>query len=674
MSFGTPWMLLLLPSVAVIGWLMVRARRLQGEAANRLKGTDAESQAVKLSRRDWLILAALACIVTATARPRWNPQSYEVERHGRDLVIGLDVSRSMLAADIFPNRLETARIVIHEALPAFSGQRVGLVTFSGSASVRVPLTLDHGFVRYMLDRADPTNEDIGGTSLQAAVEKVAQTVLADDSGGKRDFILFTDGEDHLSDLDATAQLLKQCNARALIIGLGDPDRGARIPDPLNEGKWMRHNGVEVVSRLEESTLEELAQRAANVTYFSAGVHPFDLVPLYRQWIASARDDVVVGGLAQIRYTEGYPYLLGLAVALWLIAMNFSISRGSLLLLVLLAGCTRHDVAVDEAAYQAKIDRGEELLQFADEHADREPFAEQSLLVDAREEFLRAALLKPGDIEMARRITAVTQRLHDLEKVIEEKRAEESQRREKLTDMIERLRKLTVRQEGLAQKSQRFLRRQPIPTGEYANLPEQDNLLSPNQLKRLIPPLLSEQQAVRKGTASVQNAITAQRDTLRAILTKAYGSTAQLPATEIDPIVDLLGQTVDVQQQALDSLDSNAVNMAGTNTAFHTSAGRMQQALEAMRGLLPPKPNDESEPVATRNAGDLEVGAEEVDGPTEDGQSQSASTGDFQEALSLRSLPIPDYTPAEILQEEAANQQKRARRKAASAGSKVEKNW
>ena len=147
MSLGTSWMLLLLPLVALAGWLMARARRLQGEAACQLKGVAPEGRRAFLTRRDWLVLAALACVVVALARPRWNPRPYEVERRGRDLVIALDVSRSMLAADLFPNRLEMARIAIHEALPALAGQRLALVTFAGSASVRVPLTLDHGFVR-----------------------------------------------------------------------------------------------------------------------------------------------------------------------------------------------------------------------------------------------------------------------------------------------------------------------------------------------------------------------------------------------------------------------------------------------------------------------------------------------------------------------------------------------
>ena len=272
MSLGTPWMLLLLPVVALAGWLMLRARRLQYEAACRLQGVAPENRPAGLGRRDCLALAALACTVLALARPQWNPRPYDVERRGRDLVIALDVSRSMLAADVFPSRLEAARIAIHEALPVLTGQRIALITFAGSASVRVPLTLDHGFVRYMLERADPSDMDVGSTSLQAAFEMAADNVLTDATGGRRDLVVFTDGEDHLSNIEKTAELLAECGARVLIIGLGDPIQGARVPDASDTDQWMRYKDAEVVSRLEEGTLAKLAGEESARDLLS-GPHP-----------------------------------------------------------------------------------------------------------------------------------------------------------------------------------------------------------------------------------------------------------------------------------------------------------------------------------------------------------------------------------------------------------------
>jgi hypothetical protein len=533
----------------------------------------------------------------------------------------------------------------------------------------------------MLDRADPTDIDTGSTSLQAAIEKISDTVLTDADGGRRDVVVFTDGEDHLSDIDKTAELLAQCEARVLIIGLGDPLRGARVPDSLDKDEWVQHNGVEVISRLQERTLEQLADQAPNVTYYPARNRPFDLVPLYRQWIAGASDDMVVGGLQQVRYTEGYPYLLALAILLWLASTSIA-SRslrvpmtGSLLLLaMLLPGCSPRIEDDGDVAYRARFTQGSELLKFAHEQTGTDPFAERSLLVDAREEFLRAALLRHGDIETAQQITTITRRLRDLETVIEQHRAEEEKRGERLADLIQQLQKLAGRQERLARRSQRILSRRPVPSGEYANLPETGEFLTERQLNRLAPPIATEQRAVREGTESVIKSVTMQRDTLREILTRAYGDIARLPATEIDPIVDLLAETVDAQEQTLANLVPGSVNLPRANTALHTAAGRMQQALDTLRGLQPPKTDEEADAMASRNAGAIDADMEELDSDGQNNAAQPISPGDFQEALSLQSLPIPDYTSSEIMAEEAANQQKRARRKAARAGARVEKNW
>ena len=672
MNLGTPWMLLLLPAVALAGWLMLRARRLQYEAACRLQGVAPEDRPAGLVRRDLLALAALACTILALARPQWNPRPYTVERRGRDLVIALDVSRSMLAADVFPSRLEAARIAIHEALPALTGQRIALITFAGSASVRVPLTLDHGFVRYMLDRADASDVDVGSTSLQAAFEMAADKVLTDAAGGRRDLVVFTDGEDHLSDIEKTAELLAECGARVLIIGLGDPIRGARVPSASNADQWMRYKDADVVSHLDEGTLAKLAEKNPRVTYYPARTRPFGLLPLYQEMISGAADDVVVGELRQVRYTEGYRYLLGLSVALWLVSspVRLRAARNLVLIVLLFPGCARPAEESEEAAFQAKFRRGNELLQYAQGQSGAEPVAQRSILLDAREEFLRAALLRSGDLGTARRITAITRRLRALKVVIEKQRVEEEKRNEDLAKMIERLEKATVRQHRLSQRSQQILRRYPPPPrSQQALLRYSASIM--RELTRLAVPAAVEQRAVRQETVSVRDSIASQRDTLRELLTRAYGDIGKRPTTELDPVADLLEGVLVAQHQALVNLTPKSVRWPQTNTAFQTAAGRMQQSLETLRSLQPPSRDEKDKAMPSMNDGDYDENMETLDSDAPGGKSQPISAGDLKEALSL---PVPNYTSAEILAEEFANQQKRARRKAARAGAKVEKNW
>jgi len=680
MSPGAPWMLLLLPLVVAVGWLMARATRLQHEAACHLKGGAPEQGNVALGREGWKVLTALVCVVVALAQPQWDPRPYDRERRGRDLVVALDVSRSMLAADVFPSRLEMARIAIHEALPTFRGHRVALVTFAGSASVRVPLTLDHGFVRYMLERADPTNMDVGSTSLQAAIEKVASSVLTDGVGGKRDLVVFTDGEDHLSDIEKTAELLARTGVRVLIIGLGDPVRGAPVPDARDAERWMQHNGADVISRLDEKKLIALADRSSNVTYYAARARPFDLVPLYRQLTADAGDEAVVGGVRQVRYTEGYPYLLVLAVVLWLASLAPKPPRlhALVLIILLVPGCNSQVEDQGDPAFQTRCQQGSELLRFAREQSGADAFAERLLLVDAREQFLRAGLLRPGHIEAARQITAITARLRELDKVIEKRRGEERQQREKLDETIQRIETLTERQQQLCQRSRRALRRPPIPSGEQANLPEPQGVnaqVRPRaQLKRLALPISTEQRAVRAETSDILDSITHQQETLRQLLRRAYGDVGELPRTEVDPVAEMLTQTVAAQGEALARLSGESLQWPQANTALHTAAGRMQQALEALRSLQPPVPDAEDEMSGTRRVGDYDEDMDAAGTESRNGGGQAVSPGDFHEALSLRTLPIPDYTSAEIMAEEAANRRKRAQRNAARAGAKVEKNW
>ena len=417
-----------------------------------------------------------------------------------------------------------------------------------------------------------------------------------------------------------------------------------------------------------------------MTYFAARTRPFDLLRLCRQWIADAGDDVVVGGLQRVRYTEGYPYLLALAVVLWLSSAPLSTSKlHHLILLVLfLPGCTPQANVDDDAAFRARFEQGSKLLTFAREQSDADPLAERSLLVDAREEFLLAALLQAGDIETARQIASITRRLRELETEIEKQRAEEERRQEKLAETIRRLEKLTGRQKRLAQRSRQVLRSPPVPSGEAANLPESmlssGQLLPEEELDDLARPLAAAQRPVREETTGILDKITGQRDKLREILTRAYGNVEKLPPTEVDPVVDLLAETVAAQDEALANLVTGKVVLPRANTALHTAAGRMEQAFEALCSLLPPATDEQDDSMASRNAGDYDEELEGLDTGAQNKKSQPQPAGDFQEMLLLQALPIPNYTSAEIMAEEAANQQRRARRNAARAGAKVEKNW
>jgi Ca-activated chloride channel family protein len=243
-------------------------------------------------RRRWkaaLILAAFGLLVAGLARPAWNLQQTTVRRTGRDIVFVLDVSKSMLAEDLAPNRLERAKLAIADVIDKIEGDRVGLLVFAGTAAVKCPLTLDYGFFRMMLDTVSTDSISRGGTMIGDGIRLVLDQMLDKQEKKYKDIVLITDGEDQES---FPLEAAKECAAkgvRLLIIGLGDENEGKRIPvvDASGRRTFMKHEGREVWSRLDANTLREMALAAPGSRYLNVATGTIDLGEVYMQLIASA---------------------------------------------------------------------------------------------------------------------------------------------------------------------------------------------------------------------------------------------------------------------------------------------------------------------------------------------------------------------------------------------------
>jgi Ca-activated chloride channel family protein len=243
-------------------------------------------------RRRWkaaLILAAFGLLVAGLARPAWNLQQTTVRRTGRDIVFVLDVSKSMLAEDLAPNRLERAKLAIADVIDKIEGDRVGLLVFAGTAAVKCPLTLDYGFFRMMLDTVSTDSISRGGTMIGDGIRLVLDQMLDKQEKKYKDIVLITDGEDQES---FPLEAAKECAAkgvRLLIIGLGDENEGKRIPvvDASGRRTFMKHEGREVWSRLDANTLREMALAAPGSRYLNVATGTIDLGEVYMQLISSA---------------------------------------------------------------------------------------------------------------------------------------------------------------------------------------------------------------------------------------------------------------------------------------------------------------------------------------------------------------------------------------------------
>ncbi|HMN97132.1 MAG TPA: VWA domain-containing protein [Phycisphaerales bacterium] len=213
--------------------------------------------------RAWLRLlltvAAMALVVVALADPRLGVTTIETKRRGLDVVFALDVSRSMLAEDVRPNRLERAKLFIRDVVERLPGERVGLVAFAGDAVIACPLTLNHDTFRNILDATDIRDARRGGSSLAEALLAAGDS-FADAAPEGKVIVLIGDGEDHEEDGPRIAALVRrERGARIFTVGIGDSGEGARIP--VGQGArrgWLMHEGREVWTRMEPARLEAIA--------------------------------------------------------------------------------------------------------------------------------------------------------------------------------------------------------------------------------------------------------------------------------------------------------------------------------------------------------------------------------------------------------------------------------
>lgn len=264
-----------------------------------------------------LLLLALAFLFVALARPQWGHKMEHIERRGLDLVLLQDISLSMLAEDIKPNRLVRSRHEIAAFLESLSGDRVGLVAFSGEAQVMVPLTLDYGTVQMMLQELNP-GWLMPGTNLEAAIRKGMQ--LFKNSGGAGKYsvmILMSDGEELEAEAVTAAKEAAELGIRIYTVGIGSRE-GVPIPVKTKNGEVAYKKDMQgniVTTRLEDGTLQEIANVTGGL-YFYANPSEFQLQKVLTEIATLEKKDQATDRMEN--YQDRYQIFLGLAALLFLI--------------------------------------------------------------------------------------------------------------------------------------------------------------------------------------------------------------------------------------------------------------------------------------------------------------------------------------------------------------------
>lgn len=323
-------MLLLLWALPALAGLLLYASRKRKRDLAVFADTDVLQRlkiTADITARRWknfFFLAALALIALGLSRPGWKPVETTIERRGRDVVFLLDVSKSMLAEDLAPNRLERAKLAISDCVARLKGERVGLITFAGSATVLCPLTTDHGFFRMILDDVSVESVPRGGTMIGDAIRKALDDIFDDKEMKFKDIILITDGEDHGSFPLEAAEQAGNKGIRLIVIGIGDEKEGARIPvvDTHGNRRFLTYDGHEVWAKLDADTLREMAKMTPDGVYFNVATGDIDLGSVYEKLIESAENREIESQTIT-RYQETFQAFL--AGALTLLFIEFLIS-------------------------------------------------------------------------------------------------------------------------------------------------------------------------------------------------------------------------------------------------------------------------------------------------------------------------------------------------------------
>lgn len=310
-----PWLLLILPLAWIVFHLLRRRESLLHQLISRTAWPTVVPEYDPRRRRRplWFWLAAMLAAAAALARPQWGFRWEEVRRRGLDIVVVLDTSRSMLAPDFRPSRLQHAKWGIRDFIQRLKADRVGLVVFSGSAFLQCPLTIDYAAFLMLLDDVYCGIIPRGGTAIEQGLRAA---IRAFENSGEADrvILLVSDGEDHEGNPLALLEELKQKKIRVYAIGIGSPE-GELLPAPEEQGGtfFKDREGRVVKSALNETILERLALETGGM-YVRATPSDFGAHRIYEQSLIHLKRDERESQLLKV-YEERFPWFIGLSLLL-----------------------------------------------------------------------------------------------------------------------------------------------------------------------------------------------------------------------------------------------------------------------------------------------------------------------------------------------------------------------
>ena len=259
------WLLLVIPAIVLLYLgVLVWQRRAQRKFAQPklLKKLSPDRSVFKPVLKLLLVCAAVFFMVFGLVNPKIGTKLETVKREGVDIVFAIDVSKSMLAEDIAPSRIEKAKQLVSQIINGLGSDRIGIIAYAGSAYPQLPITTDYSSAKLFLSQMNTDMLSSQGTAIAEAIE-LAKTYYNDEEQTNRVLFIISDGEDHLGETSTIAEQAAQEGIRIFTIGVGDV-KGGRIPLKRNgivQSYKKDQNGETVITRLDQETLKEIAAEA-----------------------------------------------------------------------------------------------------------------------------------------------------------------------------------------------------------------------------------------------------------------------------------------------------------------------------------------------------------------------------------------------------------------------------
>ncbi len=298
------YLLLLLPLLVGL-FAYVRARREKNLKAfgdpELLRGLMPGASSFRQHLKFYLPLLALFALIITAARPQFGSKLETVKRKGLEVMVALDISNSMLAEDVQPNRIERSKRMLYKLLDGLNNDKFGVIIFAGHPYTQLPITTDYQSAKIFISSIQPSLIRQQGTAIGAALEMANRSFSQEENKGKA-IIVITDGENHEDDAVGIAKQIAAAGVQINVIGIGKPE-GSPIPVEGGGGFKKDRDGNTVITRLNEAMCQEIAQ-AGNGTYVRADNSNSALKVIQTELEKVSKDDVEAKIYSE--YNEQFP--------------------------------------------------------------------------------------------------------------------------------------------------------------------------------------------------------------------------------------------------------------------------------------------------------------------------------------------------------------------------------